>query len=636
MRASSPWLSSPTQRRLLLTTASGILIGAGFGAGWVTGSPTLRSGLLVAAAAIAGSDIALRALLGLRRRQVTIELLVTIAATGAVAIGEAWEAAAVTFLFMLGAYLEARMLGRTRAALTHLLALVPATATVLRAGDEVVIAPDDVQVGETVLVRPGARIPVDGAVLRGRAAVDESMISGESLPVEKTVADPVYAGTISRDGVLWLRATGTGADTTLARIVGWVEAAQEAKMPMQRSIERFARWYTPAIIGLSVVLFLATRDTRLALTLLVIGCPGALVIATPVAVVAGIGRAAQRGILIKGGEHLEAATRISALALDKTGTITLGAPALTDLVVLAPLPPVDGQLATRTGSWSPAQQDVLRWAAIAEAGSEHPLALPILDAARTVGAVRQADEIAVHAGRGVSATYQGHAIAVGTRTLMGELGVAISVEAEERIRHLTETGTISVLLAHDGRAAGIFGLADTRRAAAAAMVAGLKAGGLRRIALLTGDGSRTAEAIAREVGIDEVYAGLLPVDKLAHIRRLQQAGHVVAMVGDGINDAPALAAADVGIAMGARGTALTVETADIVLMTDDLMKLPEALRLARATTRAIRQNLVIALATAAALLVGVLFGRVGMAGGMFVHQASVLLVVVNALRLLRA
>ena len=621
------------QHRFGLVVLSGTLIIMGFAAGWLAGLAALRDVLLLAAVLIAGAAIATRAWHGIRCHQVTIELLVTIATAGALLIGDYWEAAAVTFLFMFGTHLEASMLTRTRHALAQLLESTPSSVIVLREGHEVEVKPEAVQPGELVLVRPGAHISVDGTVIQGRAAVDESAITGEPLPVEKFEGATVYAGTVSQDGLLWLRATGVGDDTTLARIVHWVEQAQEEQAPTQRIIERFARWYTPAIIMLSAVFFLWTWNTELALTLLVIGCPGALAIATPVPVVAGIGRAAQRGMLIKGGAHLETMARISALALDKTGTLTEGKPRLTHLESLQSISS-SGRRAPEP--WTKAEQDMLRWAAIAESGSEHPLALPVLAAARMLGPVSHADQFDTCAGRGVRATYQGHTIGVGTQRFMGELGIPIGSDVEERLARLGETGTTAVLVARDGRALGILGLADTQRGMASGMVRRLRDLGISRIAMLTGDDRRTAEFIAGQIGIEEIHGSLLPDGKLALIRQMQNDGHIVAMVGDGINDAPALAAADIGIAMGAGGTAIAAETADIVLMTDDLLKVPEALAIARATVRNIRQNVTIALVTAAALLAGVLSGRVGMAGGMLMHELSVLVVVANGMRLLRA
>ena len=631
------WFASPARRRFWLMVLSGSLIVAALGCGWLLQLSSLRAALMISAALLAGAETAVRAWHSLGRRQATIELLVTVAAAGALLIGEYWEAAAVTFLFLLGAYLEARLLGRTRQALSRLLDLTPTVAVVWRNGRQVELPADDVQVGETVVVKPGSRIPVDGAVLRGHAVVDESMMTGEPVPVEKAKGAVVYAGTINQDGLLWLRATGTGSNTALARIVERVEEAQEQAAPLQRTIERFARWYTPAIMALSGAAFLLTHHIELALTFLVIGCPGALVMATPVAAVAGIGRAAQRGILIKGGEQLEMISRITVLALDKTGTLTEGKPRLTDVVAVSPAPDLPCRASdAATDGWDAAQQRVLCWTAIAEGGSEHPLARPVMAAAQTMGALPPAVTFASYPGRGVRATYNGHTIAVGTPGFLGQLGVSTSPDAAEHLVRLQTAGTSALLVAVDRVMIGLLGVADTGRTTAAELIRKLEAIGVRRIAMLTGDNRHAAETIAHQVGITEIHAGLLPEDKLALVRRLQQDGHVVGMVGDGINDAPALAAADVGIAMGAAGTAVAIETADIVLMTDDLLQLPEAIRLAQATVRIVRQNIAFAVLTVGALLVGVLLGDVRMAGGMFVHEASVILVILNGMRLLRA
>lgn len=640
------WITDPLRRRQAITAASGALIVAGLAAEHLAGRPALAGWLMVAAALLAGSDIALRAYQALRNRHVSIELLVTIAVVGALAIGEAWEAAAVTFLFMLGAYLEARTLSRTRHAIQELLDLAPMTAIVLRDGQQVEVSPTEVLLGETVLIKPGAKAPVDGTVLDGRAAIDESAITGEPMPVEKAAGDRVFAGTVSQSGLLRVQATGVGADTTLARIVRRVEEAQEAQAPTQRFIERFARWYTPAIIGLSGVALLVTGDVELALTLLVIGCPGALVIATPVAVVAGIGRAAQQGILIKGGAFLERAGHISAVALDKTGTVTRGRPLLTDVVALQPaLVPASGEedadvigaaLPAAEGRWTAAQQEVLRWAAVAEAGSEHPLARPILAEAAPLGAVPHAAQFQHEPGRGVRAVYRGHGVAVGTRELMDDLRIDVQPEAEAHLARLRSEGKTAMLVALDGAILGVLAVADVLRAGVPEMIARLRQRGVERIVMLTGDDRRTAEVIAAAAGIGEVAAEQLPDDKLAAIRRLQSEGHVVAMVGDGINDAPALAAADIGIAMGAAGTDVAIETADIALMRDDLMAIPQAIGLSKATLRIIRQNVGVALLVVGGLLLGVLLDVVQMAGGMFIHELSVLLVIGNGMRLLRS
>lgn len=621
-------------KRQALTIASGALILLALVAEHLARVPVAGNALMIAAALAAGYAIALRAWHSLLSRHISIEFLVTVATIGALAIGEYWEAAAVTFLFMLGAYLEARTLSKTRQALQELLDIAPTTAIVLRGGSQIEVLPTDVAAGETVLVKPGTKIPVDGQVISGRAAVDESAITGESIPVEKAEGTQVFAGTLSQNGLLHVRATGVGADTTLARIVRRVEEAQEEKAPTQRFIERFSRWYTPAIIALSGVAYVLTRDIELALTLLVIGCPGALVISTPISVIAGIGRAARRGILIKGGEYLENAGKISAVALDKTGTLTKGKPRLTDVIALQGELVLAGGSAIATTRWNVVQQEVLRWAAIAESGSEHPLARPILaEASKEIPTAEQFDAFT---GRGVRAVYAGHVVAVGTAELLDELGVRVSPTAEEHLGRLRSSGKTAMLVALDGTALGVLGVADEMRPAAPEMIQALRKSGVKKIVMLTGDDRRTAQAIADQAGISDVAAELLPEDKLDVIRDLQKQGHVVAMIGDGINDAPALAAADIGIAMGAAGTDVAIETADIALMADDLTKVSEAIRLSKATLRNIRQNVAIALITVTALLAGVFAGEVNMAGGMFIHEISVLVVIVNGMRLLRA
>lgn len=627
------------QRRKILTIASGSSIALAVGVNAVFGWQAVYDLGMVAAAVVAGWDIAARAINSLRNRYVSIELLVTIAALGALFIGEYWEAAAVTFLFIFGAYLEARTLSRTRQVLGQLLDLAPVTATVLRGGKQIEISPLEVESGETVLLKPGAKIPVDGEVVDGHSAVDESAITGEPMPEEKTVGSVVYAGTLNQAGLLKVRATGVGTDTTLARIIRRVEEAQDEKAPTQRFIERFARWYTPAIIALSILAYLISRDIELALTLLVIGCPGALVISTPVSVVAGIGRAARGGILIKGGEYLENAGKVSALALDKTGTLTQGKPQVIDVITLISLPAQslpDSDRPASPGDWDPQQVSVLRWAAIVEAGSEHPLARSILSAYEPLGDIPQAQSFATCTGRGVKAEYNGHSIGVGTTKLMEQLGVPIENPALAVLAELKSAGKTAVMVALDGQIIGILGIADPIREATPAMIQRLKEIDLKRIVMLTGDDQLTAQSIAHQARIEDVRAGLLPEDKLAIIHSLQQEGHVVAMIGDGINDAPALAAADIGIAMGAAGSDIAIETADIALMSDDLMKVPEAVRLSKATLRNIRQNVLIALATVSILLLGVLAGQVHMAGGMFIHQASVIVVILNGMRLMRA
>lgn len=619
------------QRKLVLVSASGTQLIAGLAFMHLWPIDLLARTLLVLATVIAGADIAQRAVRGLGRKQISIELLVTIAAVGALFIGEVWEAAAVTFLFTFGAYLEARTLQSTRRALGDLLDLAPEVAVVLRNGEAVEVSPWEVVHGETVVVRPGTRVPVDGEVQSGIAAIDESAITGEPIPAEKEPGSQVFAGTISQSGLLQVRATGVGADTTLARIIQRVEEAQEAKAPTQQFIERFASWYTPAMLFFSIAVWLVTRDIHLALTLLVISCPGALVISTPVSIVAGIGRAAKKGILIKGGEDLERAGKISAFAFDKTGTLTQGRPVLADIVTF-------GEPAGTVGpnGWTAAQENVLRWAARAEMGSEHPLAKPILQAAEYLGALPFPSEFETVTGRGIRAVVDGSNVVVGTLGFIASLGVTVPGTAQEQLATLQAAGNTAVGVAVGSELIGLLAIRDTMRTTAAPAVAKLRSQGINTVVMLTGDHARTAQAVATAAGIHEVHAELLPEQKLEHITALQRAGHVVAMIGDGINDAPALAAADIGIAMGAAGTDVAIETADIALMTDDLLRIPEAMRLSRMTLRNIRQNTAIALLTVVGLLIGVLLGEVHMAGGMLVHQGSVFLVILNAMRLMRA
>ncbi len=612
-------IAHPARRRFWLTVGSGGLIAAGLLARYGFGVVEAWMALMVAAAFLAGSDIAIRAWRSLRVKHFSIELLVTVAAVGALFIGEVWESAAVTFLFMFGGWLEARTMGQTRGALKALLDAAPATATVLREGEPVEVAAHMVQLGETVLVRAGQRIPVDGEVTEGAAAVSEAAITGEPMPAEKAPGARVHAGTIAENGLLRIRATGVGADTTLARIIQRVEEAQEEKAPSQRMIERFAQWYTPSIILLAVAAYAVTQDIRLALTLLVVGCPGALVISTPVSIVAGIGRAARSGILIKGGQHLESAGRIDTLALDKTGTLTQGKPQLASIVPLGGV----------------SEAELLRLTGAVEAGSTHPLGRPIVEAAREQGPLVTPEALEEHAGMGLSARIDGRTIAAGNRRLMDRLGIPLGTEGEAALESLLANGQTPVLVASDGQLIGLLGLSDMAREGAKEAIARLRDIGISRVVMLTGDQRGAAEAIAREVGIDEVHAGLMPEDKLDLIRQMKADGAHVAMVGDGINDAPALAAADTSIAMGAAGSDVAIETADIALLKDDLGKIPEAMAISRATLGNMRQNLVIALVTVAGLLAGVFSGNVHMAGGMLIHQLSVLIVIANGMRLLR-
>ncbi|MFC5338531.1 heavy metal translocating P-type ATPase [Leucobacter denitrificans] len=583
---------------------------------------TLANAFMLAAAIVAGYGIVVKAVRALLVKFISIDLLVSIAAIGATLIGNFWEAAAVTFLFAIGHALEAGTMNKTRAALAELVAVAPDVAVVMRDGEQVEIAAHQVHMGEIVLVKNGAKVPVDGQVVSGTGAIDEASITGESIPVEKTKSDHVFAGTISRGGFLQVMATGIGADTTLARIIHRVEEAQDAKAKTQAFIDRFSEWYTPAVMVLALAAGLISGDVVLGLTLLVIGCPGALVISIPVAIVAGIGRSARNGILIKGGEYLETSAKISAVAVDKTGTLTEGRPVLTDIVVLNP---------------EADRREVLRWAAAAEAGSEHPLARPILDTAREEGVAPEdlPGSVTPVVGKGIVADAHGKRVLIGNVPLLEQYGIVNDAGAAVAANKLAAAGKTPMIVAVDESVLGVIGVADTIREDAPEMIRRLHAGGVRKVVMLTGDTRLVAEAIGEAVGIDEIHASLLPEDKLDAVARLQREGHTVAMVGDGVNDAPALATADIGVAMGAAGSAVAVETADIALMGDNLLKLPEAIGLAKRTVNVMRQNIWIALITVVVLLVGVFAGGVTMAIGMLVHEGSVLIVILNAMRLLR-
>ena len=640
----------PSNQKTTLLVAAGSLIIIGWAAMWLADFSLLFNAAMIAATLLAGSDIGRRAWQGLRNKHTNIDLLVSIAAIGGLAIGVYWESAAVTFLFLLGGWLEARTLNKTRSTLKELINLAPDTAIIIKDDEHEEIPARNVKKNALVLVKPGGKVPVDGTVESGATTVDESAVTGEPLPAEKQETSQVYAGTINQNGRIYVRATRAGGDTTLAKIIRRVEEAQEEKAPTQRFIERFARWYTPGIVGLSIASYLFTWNLELALTLLVIGCPGALVISTPISIITGIGRAAKKGMLIKGGEYLEDAGKITAIAMDKTGTLTEGKPRVTDLFGLQPIAVSAGdQPADESETQQIVHQQLsgdhenlslneslralLYWTGIAESVSEHPLAQAVLKESKKIGSIPDPDHFEAHTGLGVQATYNGNQIMVGSPGFINRQHIVIPDKAATKIEELAKTGRTMVLTTLNGQLLGGIGISDRIRPEAAGMVQQLKDNGIKEIVMLTGDSNQTAHAIAKEAGITSVHGRMLPEDKAAIIRQLQDQGHQVAMVGDGINDAPALATADIGIAMGAAGTDVAIETADIALMADELMKIPEALRLSKKTLRNIRQNVVIALLTVTALLAGVFAGSVHMAGGMLIHELSVMVVIINGMRL---
>ncbi len=608
--ATSVWLRK--NERLLILIVSGFLILLG----WLVGriSPTARAILMVAAAIVAGYRIAQTAWIALRAKVVSIQLLVTIAAIGGIFIGEQWEAAAVTFLFALGNYLEARTLNKTRDAIQQLLEMAPASAIVIRNGEEVEVDPEEVETGEIVLARSGTKIPVDGIIVKGSASVNQAAITGESVPVDLVEGDQVFSSTIVEAGYLEINAQRVGEDTTFSHILHMVEEAQERKAPTQKFIEKFSRWYTPSIIALAVVVGLITKNLHMALTLLVIGCPGALVISTPISMVAGIGNAAKSGVLVKGGEFLEKAGKVTLVAFDKTGTLTLGRPEVT------------GVMAKEDG-----EDELVRLAAAVEKGSEHHIGRAIVRRAENQ-ALPEATDIQVFPGGGISGMVEGKKILVGNPRLLNEQGVSLPDDVKGWMTEREEKGETAVPVAVDSQVLGVVAIADTLRTEAKEAIAELSRSG-KKVVMLTGDNPRTAKAIGDQLGLDEVKANLMPVEKVKAIQDYRAQGHVVAMVGDGINDTPALAEADLGIAMGAAGTDAAIETADLTLMSDNLNRLTRALHLGKATLNNIRQNVWFAVAVVFILLIGVLGQKVFLATGMLAHEASVMLVILNAMRL---
>jgi Cd2+/Zn2+-exporting ATPase len=627
-------------RKAIIVAVSGLLYAGGWSMGYVAGLETVSTATLILAAVVGGYDIAKTAYLEVKSRTLGIKTLVTLAALGAIAIGSYWEAAAVVFLFALGSYLEGRTMRKTRNALQELLEMTPDTATVRREGEQKEVPAREVEEGEIVIVKPGEKIPVDGDVVEGESAVNQAPVTGESAPVHKADGDEVYAGTINQEGVLEVETTGAGSDTTLQRIIQRVEEAQEAQSPTESLIDRFATYYTPAVIALSIGAYAVTQNAILSLTLLVIGCPGALVIGPPVSIVSAIGNAARNGVLMKGGEHLEQAGKIALIAFDKTGTLTKGGTAVSDIA-----------------GFDTEASDVLELAGIAEKKSEHHLGDAIVEAAQnpkrpvTDGGttVAQADvesarseqrslpdpdDFDVVAGKGVIAHHDGREIVVGNRALLAERGIEIPDEVSEYVRSREEHGETAIHVVRDGIVVGAIALRDELREAASGVVQELQDAGIETV-MLTGDNERTAAAVAEEVGIDDYRAELLPEDKQDVIDEYRADSHVVAMVGDGINDAPSLATADVGIAMGAAGTDTAIETADMALMADDLQRIPYAVTLSKATRWNIYENVGLAVLTVSLLLAGVLTSYVTLALGMLVHEASVLAVILIGMRLLR-
>lgn len=611
------WLQS-VKNQIALTV--GGLIAVAYGWYWLGGAVIVMQGLLLVASMMGVAPILMQAYQALKVKVVSIDLLVTIAVLGALIIGEFNESAIVTFLFLFGSYLEQRTLKKTRESIRALSEMVPQTAQVLVAdGTTTTVDVDDVEIDDQVLVKAGAQVPVDGQVVQGSAYVNEASITGEAQLVKKIVGDAVYSGAIVDNGTLTVTATQVGDDTTFAQIIELVEEAQDSKSPAEKFIDRFATYYTPAVLVLALAIGLITRDFKLAITILVLGCPGALVIGAPVSIVAGIGNGAKHGVLIKGGEVVNAMAGIDTMVFDKTGTLTKGDTAVAHVQF-----------------YTAAEQATLAVTTAVEAQSDHPLATAIVQYARERGVtdLPTIERIETLKGLGVQAEVAGQTIRIGRAKMMTEAGIRLTGAQIAAITASQTAGQSTVLVAVDQQVVLLIGIADTVKPEAKAALTRLKKAGVKHLVMLTGDNDQTAAAIAKSVGITEYHANLLPAEKVEFIKTYQANGQKVAFIGDGINDSPSLALADIGIAMGS-GTDVAIETSDIVLMQSTLSELVYADYLTKATARNTVQNIVIAVGTVGLLLLGLMIGWVQMASGMFVHEISILVVIFNAMRLIR-
>ena len=632
--------------RLTLTVVSGALTLAGLllhratAGSWAAAFGSEGMGLTVslalpvrviyALAVVAGVYLVLpKAWFSLRRGRPDMNLLMTLAVCGAVGIGEWFEAATVSFLFALSLTLESWSVHRARRAIERLLELAPSVVRVIEAGGTVrESAPEAVAVGTIFQIRPGERIALDGEVVRGTSDVNQAPITGESVPVTKEAGGTVFAGTVNGAGTLEVRSTKTSGDTTLAHIIRLVGEAQQKRTPSEQWVDAFARYYTPAVLAIAVGVFLVPTVLLgqpvghwlyQALVLLVIACPCALVISTPVSVVAALAAAARNGVLVKGGVHMETPAKLKAIAMDKTGTLTEGRPSVVEVVAMS------GHTAT----------ELLERAAAMEAHSDHPLARAILEycAAQGITPV-PADEFSIIPGLGATARWMGKEYWLGSHRFLETRGQETPA-VHQQLEELSRTGRTVVVIGNETHVCGFLALVDKIRPEAAAMVQNLRAAGVEHVVMLSGDNAGTAAAIGREAGVTEIRADLLPADKVAAIAELVERYGTVAMVGDGINDAPALALATLGIAMGAAGSDTALEAADVALMSDDLSKLPWLIQHSRRMLGIIRANVVISLSVKALFVVLTILGHASLWAAIAADTGISLLVIFNALRLLR-
>lgn len=597
-----------------LTGLSALLILIAYSGKYLLNSYFLWAFALLLATFIGLVPIAFQAVQALKFKQVSIELLVSIAVIAALFIQEYEESAIVTFLFAFGAFLEKKTLEKTRSSIKSLTEIAPSTA--LRISGEVIDI-DDVKINDELLVKTGAQIPVDGSIYEGVGFVNESSISGESAEIKKGVGDKVFAGTLLENGSLLIQAEKVGEDTTFGKIIELVEEAQDTKSSAEKFIDRFAKYYTPSVLVLSFLIFIVSQDIKLAITLLVLGCPGALVIGPPVSNVAGIGNGAKKGILIKGGNIMTNFSQTDLLLFDKTGTLTKGK---TQVSI--------------TKNYG-ASTELINQVAMLESQSDHPLAKAIID---EIGEFTKVplQNIEVIKGQGISADH----LLIGNEKLLENHQIFLNTQQKNDLIKLQKHGLSTVLIADD-KVRLLYGITDEIRPNVKETLTRLEKQGIKELIMLTGDNESTAQSIAQQVGISQVYANLLPEDKAKIVQDYKLAGKKVAFIGDGINDSPSIALADVGIAMSS-GTDIAIETSDIVLMSSNFDNLSYAHSLAKSTRKNMRQNILIALFVVIFLLSGLILGNssgfigqyVNMATGMFVHEASILLVILNAMRLI--
>lgn len=601
-----------------ITLIGGILIVLGFTSELVFKNEIIAVGSLAIASILGVAPIAIQAYQALRVKVVSIDVLVTIAVIGAFLINNLEESAIVTFLFLFGAYLEQRTLNKTRSAIKALTEMAPESALKLMDNGEFVeVEVDEVDVGDVLLVKTGAKIPVDGTVLTGEGYINEASITGESVPLNKTKDSGVFAGTILENGTLQIVADRVGEDTTFGKIIELVEEAQDSKSEAEQFINKFSKYYTPAVLLLSIVVWYFSKNIELAITILVLGCPGALVIGVPVSNVAGIGNGAQHGVLLKGSEVIHDFSRVDTMVFDKTGTLTIGNPKVADKVV-----------------YGEHSDEVLGYLSSVESESDHPLAKAVVE---YIGDVKTypVEQTEVIKGGGIVAFVDGHRVAVGNAALMEEESVHLGEHVYQDIKRLEANGNSLVLTAVDGELKVVMGIRDQIRPGVKEDLQKLKNLGVKNLVVLSGDNQGTVDLVASELGLTEAHGHMLPETKSAYVSDLIEQGHIVAFIGDGVNDSPSLAIAQIGIAMGS-GTDVAIETSDVVLMNSDFSRLPHALGLTKATANNMTQNIVIAVGVVLFLLASVFFSEwMNMSIGMLVHEGSILVVILNGMRLLR-